>query len=128
MATLSNTESPAVPSAPRRGEIRRVDFDPTRGSELRKTRPAVVISSDSVGRLPVKLVAPVTGWLESVARNLWHVRLEPHTSNGLQKVLAVNALQVRSVAFERFLELLGSVPDEVMTEITSAVAAVIEHE
>ena len=47
---------------PERGDIWLVSFDPTVGSEIRKTRPAVVVSSDAVGRLPVKLVAPVTDW------------------------------------------------------------------
>ena len=47
-------------STPLRGEIWLVNFDPTIGSEIRKTRPAVVVSSDAVGRLPIKLVAPVT--------------------------------------------------------------------
>ena len=41
-----------------------VNFDPTVGSEIGKQRPAVVISSDAVGRLPIKLVAPITGWQE----------------------------------------------------------------
>lgn len=125
---MSSTETPGSPITPRRGEIWRIDFDPTRGSELRKVRPAVVISSDSVGRLPVKLVAPITGWQDSFARNLWHVRLEPDNVNGLQKTSAVDALQVRSVAVERFLERLGSLSNETMSEITSAVAAIIEYE
>jgi len=30
----------------RRGEIRIVDLDPTRGSEARKRRPAVIVSND----------------------------------------------------------------------------------
>jgi mRNA interferase MazF len=40
-----------VPPAPlRRGEVWWVDLDPTRGSEIRKTRPAVVISADALNR------------------------------------------------------------------------------
>jgi len=62
-----------------------VGFDPTLGSEIRKTRPAVVISSDAVGRLPVKLVAPVTDWKAHYAANVWHVRVEPEAENGLSK-------------------------------------------
>ena len=31
----------------RRGEIRLVDLDPTRGSEADKTRPAVIVSTDA---------------------------------------------------------------------------------
>ena len=46
---MSNTN----PTVPKRGEIWLVRFDPTIGSEIRKTRPAIVLSSDAVGRLPI---------------------------------------------------------------------------
>jgi mRNA interferase MazF len=42
---------------PKRGEIWLVNFDPTIGAEIKKVRPAVVISSDAVGKLPIKLMA-----------------------------------------------------------------------
>jgi mRNA interferase MazF len=47
-----------------------VDFDPTKGAEIQKRRPAVVISSDAVGKLPLKLVAPVTNWSSAFEANL----------------------------------------------------------
>jgi mRNA interferase MazF len=37
-------------SAPRRGEVWWVSFDPSLGGEIRKTRPAVVISNDIANR------------------------------------------------------------------------------
>ncbi len=43
-----------------RGEIWVVNLDPTIGAEIRKARPVIVISSDAVGVLPIKLVAPLT--------------------------------------------------------------------
>ena len=48
----------------RRGEIWSVTLDPTVGAEVRKTRPVIVVSSDAVGVLPIKLVAPLTEWKE----------------------------------------------------------------
>jgi mRNA interferase MazF len=39
----------------KRGEVWLVNLDPTIGSEIKKTRPAVIISSDLMGILPVKL-------------------------------------------------------------------------
>jgi mRNA interferase MazF len=52
----------ATVPTPRRGEIWLIDFDPAVGAEIRKVRPAVVISIDSIGRLPLRLVVPVTDW------------------------------------------------------------------
>ena len=47
---------------PQRGEVWLVNFDPTLGAEIRKIRPSVVISSNNIGTLPIKLVAPITDW------------------------------------------------------------------
>ena len=114
-------------AGPRRGEIWLVSFDPTRGAEIQKTRPAVVVSSDAVGRLPVKLVAPLTEWKEYFAGNLWHVRMDPDASNGLSKVSAVDGLQLRGMDRQRFVRKLGHVSEAAMEEIVLAVAAVIEY-
>ena len=85
------------PATPQRGEIWLVNFDPTVGTEIQKTRPAVVVSSDAVGRLPIKLVAPLTDWKEYFAPNIWHVRIDPDPTNGLTKVSAVDTLQLRGM-------------------------------
>jgi mRNA interferase MazF len=47
-------------NSPQGGEVWLVNFDPTLGTEIRKIRPAVVISSNNIGILPIKLVVPIT--------------------------------------------------------------------
>ena len=42
---------PGVAVAVRRGDIWWVDLDPTRGSEIRKVRPAVVITASGLNRV-----------------------------------------------------------------------------
>ena len=95
-------------SIPQRGEVWLVNFDPTIGTEIRKTRPALVVSSDAVGRLPIKLVAPVTDWKEHFAPNIWHVRIDPDPTNGLTKVSAVDALQLRGMDQPTFRSEVGA--------------------
>lgn len=112
---------------PQRGEIWLVSFDPTIGAEIKKTRPAVALSSDAVGRLPVKLVAPLTDWKDYYAANIWHVRIDPDAANGLTKISAVDALQLRGMDRQRFVRKLGRVSSTQLEEIVLAVAAVIEH-
>ena len=80
-----------------RGEIWLVTLDPTVGAEIRKTRPVVVVSSDAVGELPIKLVAPLTEWKDYFMQNVWHVKVTPDSKNGLTKTLAVDTLQLRGV-------------------------------
>ncbi len=104
-----------------------MNLEPIIGAELDKVRPAVVISSDAIGVLPVKLVAPITSWKSHFEKNLWHVRLTPDAVNGLDNESAVDALQVRSLALERFRKKLGRLSADTMEEIAAAVAAVIEY-
>jgi mRNA interferase MazF len=113
---------------PRRGEIWLVDLDPTRGSEMKKTRLVLVISSDAVGVLPIKLGIPITEWQPGFVNHLWHLRLEPDNRNGLTKTSALDVLQLRALAVERFVRRKGSLGAGILREITAALAAVVEHE
>ncbi len=110
-----------------RGEIWLVTLDPTVGAEIRKTRPVVVVSSDAIGALPIKLVAPLTEWKDYFAGNVWHVKATPDSMNGLAKTSAVDTLQLRGVDTQRFVQKLGRVSPEVMRSIVAAIAAVIEY-
>jgi len=116
------------PSKPKRGEIWLVDFNPTRGAEIQKQRPAVVVSSDAVGKLPIKLVAPITGWKPEFAGRLWHVRVVADNHNGLEKESAVDVLQLRGVDTQRLLRYIGRIAPNVMEEIAAAIAAVVEYQ
>jgi mRNA interferase MazF len=44
----------------RRGDVWLVRLDPTIGSELRKTRPCVIVSPDGLSHLSVHLIVPLT--------------------------------------------------------------------
>ena len=67
---------------PRRGEIWTVRFDPSVGAEIRKIRPAVVVSVDTIGRLPLRIVVPVTDWQSTFAQLPWFVYLPASSANG----------------------------------------------
>jgi mRNA interferase MazF len=105
-----------------------VDFNPTRGAEIQKQRPAVIVSSDAVGRLPIKLVAPITGWKPAFASSFWHVHLLPDAANGLTKESAVDVLQLRGVDVGRLLQRIGQLTSATMEDIAAAIAAVVEYQ
>jgi mRNA interferase MazF len=110
-----------------RADIWLVNLEPTIGAEIRKTRPVVVVSSDAIGTLPIRLVAPLTEWKDYFAGNLWHVKLHPDHANGLAKTSAVDALQLRGVDLSRFVQKLGQVGPTAMSSILEAIAIVIEY-
>lgn len=122
------TSSTTSADLPKRGEIWLVNFDPTVGAEIKKVRPAVVISSDAVGKLPLKLIAPITDWKPYFSQNFWHVKIEPDATNGLTKVSAIDALQLRGVDLQRFIRKLGYLSEVKMSEIATTIVTVIEYE
>ncbi|HLP57188.1 MAG TPA: type II toxin-antitoxin system PemK/MazF family toxin [Candidatus Deferrimicrobium sp.] len=111
----------------KRGEIWTVNLNPTLGAEICKTRPVVVVSSDAVGALPIRLVAPLTEWKQYFAQNSWHAIIEPDNKNGLNKTSAVDTLQLRGVDTQRFVHKIGKVSPAIMKSITAAIAIVIEY-
>ena len=66
---------PTTPT-PKRGEIWLVDFDPSIGADIQKTRPALVISMDAIGRLPLRMVVPITDWKPQYASSPSFTHLE----------------------------------------------------
>jgi mRNA interferase MazF len=73
-----------------RGDIWLIQLDPALGAEMQKTRPVVVVSSDVIGVLPIKLVAPLTEWKTYFEQNPWHVKVVADAQNGLSKDSAVD--------------------------------------
>ncbi len=111
---------------PRRGEIWDIDLNPTRGQEINKTRPAIVISSDAVGKLRLKIIVPITEWQASFEGNFWHVPMQPAVTNGLSKNSAADVLQVRSLSLERFVKCRGRATKQELEEAVQALAAIVE--
>ncbi len=115
------------PSDIKRGEIWYVNFDPTIGSEIKKTRPAVVISSNSIGKLPIKLIAPITGWDLRFQNSIWHIKVQPDSKNKLSKISAIDVLQIRGVDIQRFIPpKIGDLSLDKIDEISAAIAIIIE--
>ena len=95
----------------RRGEIRLVDLDPTRGAEASKRRPAVIVSNDGANATAERLghgvitVVPVTS--NGTRVYPFQVFLDA-TTTGLDRDSKAQAEQVRSVAVERVGPRLGT--------------------
>ncbi|MBN8939992.1 MAG: type II toxin-antitoxin system PemK/MazF family toxin [Rhizobiales bacterium] len=89
-------------SFPRRFQVHLVSLDPARGSEVRKTRPCVVISPDVMNsHLATVLVAPMTSTIKG-----WPSRVTL-TFDGKQGEIALD--QIRAVDRTRLVRHLGAV-------------------
>lgn len=112
---------------PTRGEVWWVDFDPTMDAEIGKVRPAVVVSVKSVGKLPLRIVVPITDWKPSYLSYPWMTYVSPTQGNGLAKESAADAFQVKSVARSRIKQRLGYLTPREMEEIAAAIALCVGH-
>ena len=113
----------ATVPTPKRGEVWLVRFDPSAGAAIRKVRPAVVVNLDAIGgRLPLRIVVPVTDWKSDFGNLSWFVFLPAASENGLSKDSGADALQVKSVSVTRFAPKLGEVTDAQIDEIAAAIA------
>jgi hypothetical protein len=60
-----------------RGEVWRINLDPTVGAEIRKTRPVIIVNDDEIGILPLKVVVPITDWKDRYENTVWMTKVEP---------------------------------------------------
>ncbi|UKP00790.1 type II toxin-antitoxin system PemK/MazF family toxin [Nostoc sp. UHCC 0870] len=109
----------------RRGQIWLYSADPTVGDEIGKTRPCIIVSNDEMGVLRLKIVVPITGWNNAFGQVPWMVRVEPTPENGLSKLSAADAFQVRSISQQRLVRQVGTVAEETMQGISQALAIIL---
>jgi mRNA interferase MazF len=112
----------------KQGEIWFINLDPTIGAEIRKTRPAIVVNDNSLGRLPLKVIVPLTDWKDSYKIAPWMVNIIPDQKNNLKKNSAADCFQVRSISEERFVRQIGFINKNDIDGIKEGLAKVLSIE
>jgi mRNA interferase MazF len=110
----------------KQSEIWLLDLDPTIGAEIQKKRPAIIVNDDRLGKLPLKVVVPITDWKDRYEIAPWMLRIEPNSSNGLSKISSADCFQIRSLSQERLIKKLGSIDEITLEEIKEAVRKVLD--
>ena len=96
-----------------RGEVHLVRLDPTLGSEIKKTRPCLVVSPDELNQhLRTVIVAPMTTGGQAYP---WRVPCRFQNRSGF-----VVLDQLRTVDGERLLKRLGRLSSGATTEVLDA--------
>ncbi len=109
----------------KQGEVWLINLDPTVGAEIKKTRPAIIVNDNILGKLPLKIIVPLTDWKDRYDIAPWMVKISPDKDNKLSKASSADCFQIRSVAEERLVKRLGSVGVDTMHEIRNALACVL---
>ncbi len=109
-----------MPRSIRRGEVYWVDFEPVRGSEQGRLRPALVVQND-VGNeySPITIVIPITSRIspKRYPQNVFF----PAGAAGLPKDSELVTNQIRAVDKSRLREKLGAFSDEQMETVETAI-------
>ncbi len=95
-----------------RGDVYLVDLSPTRGGEIRKARPCVVVSPDELNtHLRTFIVAPLTS-----GKHTYPFRIGCRFQNRAGHVVLD---QIRTIDGERLVRGLGRLPDSTMQRVLS---------
>ncbi len=112
----------------KQSEIWLINLDPAIGAEIKKTRPAIVVNDNALGKLPLKIIVPLTDWKDKYEIAPWMVYIKPDTINNLSKDSAADCFQIRSIAVERFIRKIGRISSSNLEGIKDALSKVLTIE
>ncbi len=102
-------------------EVHWTDLDPTKGSEIQKTRPCVIVSPDEMNEvLKTVVVVPLTRTIIK-----WPFRVE--ISSGGQTVSAA-CDQVRAIAKERLGDRIGALSPSEQERVMDVLQSIFIHQ
>lgn len=93
-----------------RGDVHLMGLDPTKGSDIRKTRPCLIVSPDELNRhLRTLIIAPLTTGGQAYP---WRVPCRFQSRSGF---VAVD--QLRTVDVERLVKRLGKLAPATISDV-----------
>jgi mRNA interferase MazF len=104
-----------VRAQPRRGDVYWVVLDPTVGTEIRKTRPAVIVSNDSCNAYGTRVVVlPITSNVNSLYPGEASVEVEGKPARALGD-------QIRSIDKARLRTRVGRLSQDDLQAVDEAI-------
>jgi mRNA interferase MazF len=106
---------------PRRGDLYLVNFDPSIGAEIKKTRPALILQNDIANRYsPITIVAAISSKFDD---EIYPTEvLVPGVEGGLSTDSVVLLNQIRSVDRQRLVRRLGVLKPARMKLVDKAIS------
>jgi mRNA interferase MazF len=105
--------------AVRRGDVVLVNLDPTVGVEIKKTRPAIVMSNDAINQYSqLAVIVPLT---KNTVRLSPSHTLIPKGTARLTFASKVVTEQIKAVDKQRIARRLGSLPAGLLAQVERAI-------
>jgi len=102
-----------------RFDIWLVRLDPAKGSEIKKTRPCIIISPDEMSSLKTAIVAPMT------SKGFLYPSRIPCTFQGKKGLVLLD--QMRTVDKNRFTQKLGVIAKKTQFKIANCLQALFAY-
>lgn len=112
---------------PKRGEIWQVSFEPQVGTEIKKARPAIIMTITAMNALPTRIVVPIRNYKDTHDRRFYFIPIEPNSTNGLSKKSTIDCSQVKSFDISRFQRKIGKLSKEELEEVSDTVSRCIGY-
>jgi mRNA interferase MazF len=105
---------------PLRGEIYLVNFDPTIGAEISKTRPALIVQNNIANqRSPIVIIAAITSKFDDRLYPTEVLIETPEVGLKTNSVILLN--QIRSIDRQRLSKRIGAISSEKLNEVDRAI-------
>ena len=105
---------------PKRGEVYLVNFDPTIGAEIKKTRPALILQNNiSNTHSPITIVAAITSRFDDELYPTEVLILAREGGLATDSVVLLN--QIRSIDKKRLVKRLGNLNPETLARVDQAI-------
>ena len=99
----------------KRGEVWWVDFDPAIGTEIQKTRPAIIISNDHFNRYATRVqVIPITRTVDRLFPGEAFVTIKGQKRKAMTD-------QIQTASKQRIRDRIGRVSDDDLRQIEQAI-------
>ena len=111
---------------PKRGEVYIINFDPSIGSEIKKTRPAVILQNNiSNTYSPTTIVAAITSHKKEKKRYPTEVFIESKEAH-LENDSRILLNQIQTIDKARLIKKIGTVKSKTLEKIDSALMISLE--
>jgi len=105
---------------PKRGEVYIVNFDPTVGSEISKTRPALILQNDIGNHYsPVTIVSAISSCADGIVYPTEVLITSPEGGLSEKSVIVLN--QIRTIDKKRLVKRIGEVSSQSMEKVDRAI-------
>ena len=103
----------------KKGDIWVVNLDPTIGSEIKKSRPSVIIQNDIGNKYgPITIIAPITS--QNVDK-IYPVEVLLKNINGLEKESKVLLNQIRAIDKKRLVKRIAILNESLISKVDDAI-------